>query len=122
MARKRAGQLRRRAKASPIFIGRPRGAFTVLAVAPTAHVTVTRVQKGDASVSAKLNGADLRFVNDEAHAVVGRGQKNKLVWIVVGSEGDAWAIKVVEPSDADCGDGAKLDHSGRESGQCQFTT
>jgi len=112
----------RRAMSDVKLIGTARGAFTVLAAAPTVHVTVTRVQKGDAKVSARLNMADLSFVNGEAHAVVGRGQTNTLVWVVVGSEGDAWAIKVAEPGNADCGDGAKLDHTGRESGQCQFKT
>jgi hypothetical protein len=107
---------------SQILLGRTMGSFTLLTDAPTAHVTVTRKQDGDARVSAKLNNFDLSFTNDVAHAVVGRGQTNSLEWRVVGSERSGWAIRVLEPADTDCGDGGVLDHTGEEAGQCRFAT
>ncbi|MBI4501723.1 MAG: hypothetical protein HY700_11240 [Gemmatimonadetes bacterium] len=104
------------------LIGRSGSAFTVLAAAPTVPVTVTRSVTGDARLGAKLNRKDLRFVNDAAHAVVGKGQQNTLAWAVVGAPGSTFSIKVTEPGDADCGDSGTLDQSGTESGSCSFDT
>jgi len=100
-------------------VGKP---FTLLAAAPTVHVTVTRTVAGGAQLGAKLKGKELVFANGTAHAVVGTGQTNRLEWVVVGPAGATYTITVTEPIGTGCDDGATLDESGRDAGSCTFAT
>jgi hypothetical protein len=126
-AKPAAAKRRKHASRRSSIIGEVGKAFTVLAAAPTLHVTVARTLAGGPRLDARLNDRRLAFDGaDMAHAIVGQGQSNHLEWIVVGAPGSSYTIAVTEPPRTPCGDpslnGATLDNSGRDGGSCDFDT
>lgn len=99
------------------------GAFVIAVPKPTIRVTVVRSTKGGAAVGAKLNGTDLTFSNDVAHAVVGTQQFNSLQWIAAGPPASSYTLAVTEPSTASsCKTAASLDATGEDAGSCGFNS
>jgi hypothetical protein len=115
---KTSKDVRRRAN----LIGKRKGAFTVLIAAPTTSVTIQRSIGEGGVLSAKLNRKALVFHDDRSHAAVSKGQTNTVEWLVVGAAGTSWSIKVVEPTNANCGDAGTLDAAAKEAGSCDFNS